>query len=188
MTQTMQSSSTSVTSDGQQVTPAQSKIMQFNSQPKSKPQSQAQVDEKEQSKETPSTPAAPPIVPAGTEPVNDIVDETEEPDENEGESELGKINDSLQKFFSDRKAAGGLGIAVGLLLLAIWLLIPTASGYTRAQLLWFSILGETGLVTRGQASGSAQTQQIPIQQNPQVPLQQNNQIPLHQVQAQPINL
>src|SRR5258708_7682543 len=132
--------------------------------------------------------AAPPIVPAGTEPVNDIVDETEEPDENEGESELGKINDSLQKFFSDRKAAGGLGIAVGVLLLAIWLLIPTASGYTRAQLLWFSILGETGLVTRGQASGSAQTQQIPIQQNPQVPLQQNNQIPLHQVQAQPINL
>lgn len=62
--------------------------------------------------------------------------------------QLGKeIADQFDGTVSQINIAKGLGLAFVILIGLIWALIPTASGYTRAQLLWFTLLGESKLTT-----------------------------------------
>lgn len=57
------------------------------------------------------------------------------------------VADAGNQFFSSVQIRIGLGIAVVVLFFFIWALIPTASGYTRLQLLWFTLIGQTKLTT-----------------------------------------
>lgn len=48
---------------------------------------------------------------------------------------------------SSIQVSAGLAMAFFVLIGLLWLLVPTASGYTRAQLLWFTFFGNTKLTT-----------------------------------------
>lgn len=56
-------------------------------------------------------------------------------------------DNKIQSAFSEIQIGAGLAVAFFVLVGLIWLLVPTASGYTRGQLLWFTIIGQTKLTT-----------------------------------------
>lgn len=59
-----------------------------------------------------------------------------------------EIDDNkIQSMFSEIQIGAGLAVAFFVLIGLIWLLVPTASGYTRGQLLWFTMFGQTKLTT-----------------------------------------
>jgi len=49
---------------------------------------------------------------------------------------------------------GSLALMTIVLILSLWVLVPTASGKTRAELLWLTLFGETRLVTDMGIQGS----------------------------------
>lgn len=70
-------------------------------------------------------------------------DDLEAVDRNTGKT----VIDGVNNFAAGFKITAGLGIAFFVLIVLIWMLIPTSSGYTRAQLLWFTLIGQTKLTT-----------------------------------------
>lgn len=50
---------------------------------------------------------------------------------------------SVGEFLNGVSVQKGLGIAIAILIALIWLIVPTASGDTRAKLLWLTITGQT---------------------------------------------
>lgn len=58
-------------------------------------------------------------------------------------------------LFGKISVGQGLGLAFLVLIGLIWLLIPTASGYTRLQLLWLTIIGRTSLTYNKTITGTA---------------------------------
>jgi hypothetical protein len=80
-----------------------------------------------------------------------------------GNSPARKVADKANEEASAVRSSGALLIAIIVLIVLIWLLIPTASGYTRLQLAWFTLLQKTKLVNTGgpvpQVTGQGPTQQ-----------------------------
>lgn len=56
---------------------------------------------------------------------------------------LGNTVNDINDQFDKVRITRGLGVAFAILVFLVWMLIPTSSGYTRLQLLWFTIMGET---------------------------------------------
>lgn len=57
-------------------------------------------------------------------------------------------------FSLENLHVGSLALAFVVLVISLWLLIPTASGKTRMELLWLTLFGETQLVTDKGFDGS----------------------------------
>jgi len=86
--------------------------------------------------------------------------------EGEVEEETGKIPTEDQKKDEDslifKKPAlglesvhiGSLALLTIFLIISLWMLVPTSSGKTRAELLWLTLFGETRLVTDTGFDGS----------------------------------
>ncbi len=70
----------------------------------------------------------------------------------EGGGPTDAATNATRNFAVRTMAQGGLLIAFFVLIAAIWLLIPTKSGQTRAQLLWLTFIGKTYL---GEPTGSS---------------------------------
>lgn len=83
------------------------------------------------------------------------------------------------KALSSIQIGSGLAIAFFTLIALMWLLVPTGSGYTRAQLLWFTLWGNTKLTTdKSLQSSGPSPEQVAEAPQPQplvqtVPAQQN---------------
>lgn len=146
-----------------QTTTTQSKIQEFNNtplppmkQPPLKPKGIKEPTKEDLGPEGPATPLG-----EQSKPFSDAIEKT-------------------NGFFQKISITGGLAIAFFVLIGAIWLLIPTASGYTRAQLLWFTIIGSTRLVTDPEPNpgSSPQDVTIPDQQPGPIPLTLQTQAPI----------
>lgn len=76
---------------------------------------------------------------------------------------------------SSIQVGAGLAMAFFVLVGLIWLLVPTASGYTRAQLLWFTFFGNTKLTTDAslQSQGPAPEQLTAQEPQPVAAAQQS---------------
>lgn len=108
-------------------TPAQQKLAQFNAQqatnPIKKPKNAQRLEEEyERDKQQGNLPTD------QTYPSDNMIQ-------------------TANKAFSKISVGSGLAIAFIVLIVLIWLIIPTASGYTRLQLLWFTIIGQSKLTT-----------------------------------------
>lgn len=55
------------------------------------------------------------------------------------------IKNGVSDLYDTAKQMGGLAVAVAVLILLIWILIPTKSGNTRAQLIWYTLIGRAHL-------------------------------------------
>ena len=91
-------------------------------------------------------------------------------DEGPGNRAANKASEEASRI----KAQGGLLLGVIILILLIWLLIPTASGQTRLQLLWLTLIGRTGLTNVDTSASSAGEGPSNLQ------LQEMHQQPIHQ--------
>lgn len=78
--------------------------------------------------------------------------------------------DDIKDAVSSIHITAGLGIAFVVLMFLLWALVPTASGYTRLQLLWFTIIGQTKLSTDTSPSPTSQSPSTPSTPGPQGPL------------------
>src|SRR5712692_2575804 len=83
-------------------------------------------------------------VKAGKEPVKRLPQEELTPLVEGGAGIFDQASEEASRVWR----GGGLALAVVILIVLIWLLIPTASGYTRMELMWFTLLGRTGLATK----------------------------------------
>ena len=90
-------------------------------------------------------PVAAPGTPTAPTSLTPIVPE----DDNHAVATDADIEVAGAKIFNKISVKAGLGLAFGILIFLIWTLIPTASGYTRLQLLWFTLIGQTRLATSG---------------------------------------
>jgi hypothetical protein len=79
---------------------------------------------------------------------------------------LSGINDQFDKL----QITKGLGIAFAILVFLVWLLIPTSSGYTRLQLLWFTVMGETQINQASKTSSPNQNDNSQQDNNQQIDL------------------
>jgi hypothetical protein len=77
------------------------------------------------------------------------------------------VPEKLDNFSTETKQVGGLAIAFIILIVLIWMLIPTKSGYTRLQLLWFTLIGRTSITPT--VGSSTMTTQNLVDQNPTPP-------------------
>lgn len=109
------------------LTQSQAKMQQFN-------QNQTQ-----QAQKTPASPSTPKPLqkPSPTQNGNDL-----QPSDSSG-----NVQTAADRFMSSITVTKGLLAAFAGLVLLIWLLMPTASGYTRAQLLWFTLIGQAKINT-----------------------------------------
>lgn len=82
---------------------------------------------------------------------------------------------SFNSNLTEIQVTRGLGVAFLLLVILLWALVPTKTGYTRLQLLWFTLLGETKLNHNAatntiQSTLESQNNQTNQSQNPTVQL------------------
>lgn len=129
-------------------TPAQKKLQEFNANPdlggpkKLKP-------EPGSVKATRATPAPTLAVPP---PLEGGPDSNQPP--------LKKVTDKANEEASRVRQTGGLLLAVVILIILVWLLIPTASGLTRLSLLWNTILGRTKIIVPSEATVESPNQVV----------------------------
>ena len=141
------------------LTPSQAKIKNFRQQkanqgplPKSTKQKVPDYDDLLRAAKGSATP----IPPLDKDDTKDAKDKKEEKEEKE-DSEPGSLVPTLNSWFAGIKTPGGLLLLIIILILSIWMLLPTDDGYTRIQKLGFAISGRTRLVD---TSVSLQQQQL----------------------------
>ena len=74
--------------------------------------------------------------------------------------DITEVTAGLTRFTQALKTPGGLGAVFALCIFLLWTIMPTSSGYTRLQLLWFTLLGRTSLSSSPIIQDSSISQQI----------------------------
>lgn len=125
------SNPTSTPNNAKPVTPVQSQLQQFNDNTQAKKSSKKKTEENVDEDKT----VTPKVSVQSDADITQNID-TSPPD-------LTPAMKSVGDFLNGISVKQGLGVAIAILIAAIWLLIPTASGDTRAKLLWLTITGQT---------------------------------------------
>lgn len=115
---------------GNPLTPAQQKLAEFNADPKAVAKQKAASDK-----------AAADLA-KQTEQQRKDAQEKEQSNVDDTNDQRQGIRDGFNNFMSQVKMPSLL-LLFSALIFFIWLLVPTASGYTRLQLVWFTLTGKT---------------------------------------------